>query len=75
MMTFADGWSSRADFQGPARSLKQYPTNASSAPHQPVIIPEAIIMRRSKLIMNNLRLRSQKKVLPSMSRFLKASKL
>jgi len=39
------------------------------------MILEAIIMRRSIIMMNNLRLRSQRKVLPSMLRFLKAFRL
>jgi len=40
-----------------------------------IMLPEVIIMRRSIMMMNNLRLRSQKKALPSMPKFLKASKL
>jgi len=39
------------------------------------MIPEAIIMRRSIMMMSNLKLRSQRKALPSMLKFLKASKL
>jgi len=48
---------------------------AKLLPTETTIIPEAIIMRRSIMMMNNLRLRSQRKVHPSMSRFLKASRL
>jgi len=39
------------------------------------MIPGVIIMRRNIMMMSNLRLRSQRKVLPSMLKFLKASKL
>jgi len=40
-----------------------------------IMIPEVIIMRRSITMMNNLRQTSQRKALPSMPKFLKASKL
>jgi len=39
------------------------------------MIPEAIIIRRSIMMMINLRLRNQRKALLSMLKFLKASKL
>ena len=39
------------------------------------MIPGVIIMRRNIMMMSNQRLRNQRTVLPSMLKFLKASKL
>jgi len=46
-----------------------------SSPTGIIMMPEAIIIRSNIMRMSNLRLKSQGKALPSMLKFLKASKL
>ena len=77
MMTFVDGWKIRSKLPRPSKKLwktfNRYSLNSSVT--EITMMPGVIIIRRNIMMMSNLRLRSQRKVLPSMMKFLKASKL
>jgi len=78
MMTSVDGWKLRS--KPPRPSKKPWTTFNKCSLNSLLtddkkMIPGVIIMRRNILMMSNLRLRSQRKVLLLMLKFLKASKL
>jgi len=75
MMTSTDAWKLKS--KPPMPSKKSWTTSnicsPNSSPTEIIMMPGVII--KSIMMMSSLRLRGQRKALPSMLKFLKASKL